>query len=377
MLFRKNRERTSELEEQIAALTHENTALRDQQATLEAKLDQTASTLHEVQRQLSLSHRLTSGLGQFGSSLSAVKVSFSELSQMLGRHRHDSQTTQDESGRVRDSMTSLSQWLGAARQNAANSANQIESLESETRDITHLVDVIDSVSDQTSLLALNASIEAARAGEHGRGFSVVAAEVRNLAFRAGEATTEIESAIDRIRSQTVAVAATSRSDSQEMERLADEAESARARLMVLIDMASSSTHTLGDAALLAEIELANLEELEIKLTVYQILAGLSDRTADSLPDETECRFGQWYYQGGGNQYYAERADFRAIEEPHRRVHVYAKEAVLAHQQGRVDDALQALESMEANNLDVMTRLRRVIADSRLAIHAHTASRTDH
>ncbi|MAZ06277.1 CZB domain-containing protein [Marinobacter sp. SS8-8] len=48
---------------------------------------------------------------------------------------------------------------------------------------------------------------------------------------------------------------------------------------------------------MSEIELANLEELEIKLTVYQVLAGLSGRRADSLPSESECRLGQWYYQG--------------------------------------------------------------------------------
>lgn len=368
MLFRKNRVKAVELENQIAALKQENQQLRQQQQQLKVEASQEVAALQEAKRQLAISRRLMAGLGQFGSSLSAVKSSFGELSQMLGSHRSDAQTTRDESGRVRDSMTSLVGWLGTARESAARSASQMDSLESETQDITKLVDVIDSVSDQTSLLALNASIEAARAGEHGRGFSVVATEVRNLAFRAGEATQEIEGAIERIRSQTVGVAATSRADSQEMERLASEAESARARLMVLIDMAGLSTSTLGDAALLAEIELANLEELEIKLTVYQILAGLSDRTADSLPDETQCRFGQWYYQGDGNQHYADRADFRAIEEPHRLVHVYAKEAVLAHQQGRVDESLQALEAMETNNLDVMTRLRRVISDSRHALH---------
>lgn len=95
--------------------------------------------------------------------------------------------------------------------------------------------------------------------------------------------------------------------------------------------------------------------------MYQILAGLSDQTADTLPSETECRLGQWYYQGDGNQQYAGRVDFKAIEEPHRLVYVYAIEAVKAHHERRRDDALRALEAMEADNLDVMSRLRRLVS----------------
>lgn len=360
MLFKKFKMTINRLEQEMVELKMENEQLREQRDNLEAGLDEQGEVLNEARSQLGLNRRLMSGLGQFGSSLSALKGSFGELSEMLGSRRNDALTTRDESGRVSDSMASLIGRLGEARRSAASSAGQMESLESEARDITNLVDVIDGVSDQTSLLALNASIEAARAGEHGRGFSVVATEVRNLAFRASEATKEIDGAIERIKNQTEDVAAVSRAGSAEMEQLATEAESARSRLMMLIDMAGTSSDTLGDAALLAEIELANLEELEIKLTVYQVLGGLSDRTAESLPDETECQFGQWYYSGGGNQHYADRADFRAIEEPHRLVHVYAREAVLAHQEGRFDESLKALEAMENNNLDVMTRLRRVI-----------------
>src|SRR5690554_2023174 len=138
-------------------------------------------------------------------------------------------------------MATLVKRLDEARQRVVSSAEQMEALETETGSITSLVDVIDGVSDQTSLLALNASIEAARAGEHGRGFSVVATEVRNLAFRAGEATCEIDNAIARIRTQTQTVAGASRCNSMEMEELASEADSARDRLLMLIGLASTSS----------------------------------------------------------------------------------------------------------------------------------------
>lgn len=234
---------------------------------------------------------------------------------MLGTRRDEALTTRDESAQMRDGMHTLVAQLNEARVHAMDSAQQMNSLESETNGITNLVQVIDGVSDQTSLLALNASIEAARAGEHGRGFSVVATEVRNLASRTGDATKEIESVIARIRSQTIAVAGVSRDNSVEMEQLAQEAESARLRLLHLIELANTSSSALGDAAILSEIELANLEELEIKLTVYQILSGLSKTQANALPDETQCQLGQWYYQGSGREHYAGRLDFAAIEAP--------------------------------------------------------------
>ncbi|MEQ5813977.1 CZB domain-containing protein [Marinobacter sp. NFXS11] len=361
MSFWPSTKRAEALEAELSALKKAFAEVSEQNRSLNAGLVDEQRALEQSRAELQLSRRLMAGLGQFGSSLTELKGSFNQLSDLLGSRRTEALKTRDESGSVRDSMATLIQKLGGARQRAVNSAGQIGALEEETGSITSLVDVIDGVSDQTSLLALNASIEAARAGEHGRGFSVVATEVRNLAFRAGDATRQIDDAISRIRAQTAAVSGASKANSEEMEKLAEEAETARDRLMSLIDLAGTSSTALGRAALLAEIELANLEELEIKLTVYQILAGLSDRKADTLPPETGCRLGQWYYQGDGNEQYAGRMDFRAIEEPHRLVHVYAIEAVKAHHESRPEDALRALEAMEINNLDVMTRLRRLVS----------------
>jgi methyl-accepting chemotaxis protein len=83
-----------------------------------------------------------------------------------------------------------------------STADLIGNLANESRDIGKVLDVIRGLADQTNLLALNAAIEAARAGEAGRGFAVVADEVRALAHRTQQSTSEIERMIGSIQGGT-------------------------------------------------------------------------------------------------------------------------------------------------------------------------------
>ncbi|NIT04057.1 PhnD/SsuA/transferrin family substrate-binding protein, partial [Candidatus Saccharibacteria bacterium] len=99
------------------------------------------------------------------------------------------------------SVEKTMQGMQKIKATVEKTAENVHKLGGRSEEIGKILTVIDEITDQTTLLALNAAILAAQAGEHGKGFSVVAGEIKDLAERTAFSTQEISELIQSVRKE--------------------------------------------------------------------------------------------------------------------------------------------------------------------------------
>lgn len=114
-------------------------------------------------------------------------------------------------------------------------SHSISTMNEDTNKISSVLAVIGEIADQTNLLALNAAIEAARAGEQGRGFAVVADEVRALAGRTQESTSQINEMLSKLLNTADQVVTAMNSTQASCESTAEDTNQVMASLNVVTD----------------------------------------------------------------------------------------------------------------------------------------------
>ncbi|GAB4536244.1 MAG: hypothetical protein Fur0020_04140 [Thermodesulfovibrionia bacterium] len=174
-----------------------------------------------------------------------------------------------------------SQAMQTIRESVENIANYIEILSKRSEEIGKILNVINDITDQTTLLALNAAILAAQAGEHGRGFSVVADEIKDLAERTSMSTHEIASIIQSVQSDVknviVAVSNGLRSV-DEGTRLTHEAKETFKKIMENVRQSREMTISIGRAT---------SEQLKVVNFVTDVVEKMKDMVSQTAKATSE------------------------------------------------------------------------------------------
>ncbi|WP_410897460.1 methyl-accepting chemotaxis protein [Pseudomonas chlororaphis] len=180
--------------------------LRDTLQRISASAGQLASAAEELNSVTDESARgLTQQNNEIEQAATAVNEMTSAVEEVARNAVSTSEASQNATQSAGDGRDMVQETVAAIERmtgDVQSTASLIGDLANESRDIGKVLDVIRGLADQTNLLALNAAIEAARAGEAGRGFAVVADEVRALAHRTQQSTSEIERMIGSIQSGT-------------------------------------------------------------------------------------------------------------------------------------------------------------------------------
>lgn len=187
----------------MQAMQKMSVSLRSLINSLTSGIAQLATATEEM---AAISQQNSVGVSQQKEETEQVATAMNEMTatvQDVARSAEDASTAAAESAQQAMVGEKVVQKTMAQIKNlaheVASSVNAITELKAQSNNIGTVLDVIKSIADQTNLLALNAAIEAARAGEAGRGFSVVAEEVRALAFRTQESTGQIEQLISTLQ----------------------------------------------------------------------------------------------------------------------------------------------------------------------------------
>lgn len=275
----------SENVESLSASSEEtSSSILEMVASIEEVARHTDSLFNSVEDTASATQEMVTSIAEVDQNMDFLRnfvtetsASMNEMSASINQVGGNAQRSYDlavavadaaESGMksVRETMEGMEQ----IRQAVLAADAVVSKLGDRSVEIGKILNVIDDVAEQTNLLALNAAILAAQAGEHGKGFSVVAAEIRDLSERTATSTKEIGGLIRAVQEEVGNALASMAQGSSLVEHGVDLAHEAGKALNNILDSASKSSD-MGK-----EIANATREQAAGSLTVTKSIERVQD-----------------------------------------------------------------------------------------------------
>jgi len=362
-VFFSNKKALHDAEQKIAQLENKNQSLSLKIDSLSTENSRLLQEIKNTQDAGDFHQGLFVLLQEFGSSMLMMQSSLASLSTAMLTERDNSQKTSAVLTTTHSVVNNISNSLGSMAADTQQTANTVDGLNRSAADIEGIINLIKNISDQTNLLALNAAIEAARAGEHGRGFAVVADEVRTLAKRTNDATTDIESLVGTIRNETDAAKSQMGKVAADSAQFGEMGSEASRKMQELVQLSGNMQEAITGSALRSFVEVVKLDHLIYKMEIYKVIMGVSKKTTADFASHLNCRLGKWYYQGEGQSHFSHSSSFRDLETPHKGVHQNGVAAIDSLYKGDKQASLSSLEKMESASVIVLNKLEAIALEA--------------
>ncbi len=221
---------------------------------------------------------------QVAAAINEMSATAHNISQNTSEAAEAAHHANDEALLAKSVVSASIDAIGHLAEEIDTGAKVINNLENDVANITSMVDVIQSIAEQTNLLALNAAIEAARAGEQGRGFAVVADEVRTLASRTQSTTEEIQQMIDKLQSGAQSAVSVMESSKAKGESTVVEVNKTEESLAGIVSAVSTINDMSTQIASASEEQTAVSEEIGNSVTR---IAEIADEAANGAKNTEE------------------------------------------------------------------------------------------